>query len=551
MPLRTDADHDRDDTVTATEGGVDLQELTTASEREYAPTGRAWAPPTHRIEDDGFAHVLIDEAQDLTPMQWRMVGRRGRTASWTIVGDPAQSSWPVPAESAAARAEALEGKQLHEFHLSTNYRNSAEIYEFAAAYAQRVGLDADLPDAVRRTGEAPARAPRHPRPRVRHPGRGHRGRGQRAGHRRRRRTGRAPLRGQRLAGVVARAGRRRARRPRGGRLVGRRRAARTGSWCSPASTPRASSSTAIVVVRPQEIEDESATGRATLYVVLTRATQLLDHDRLRWPPSSAPGPRHRPDQGHRANNFDVLRVVGALTVMFAHALALHGRPEDIPVVLGYPLQTLGVILFFVDLRLPHHRQLRPHPQPGHLPGGPVAADLPGAGRRGAADRLRAGPAGDDAAAGRVPRATRDLASTSTNNIRLFVTFQLPGVWADLPYPAAVNGSLWTLFVEFLCYLAAPLLFVFPRLLRPFAALVAVVVVIRLAETPQEESPIFWAVRLRDAAGLWVYFAGGAFIRFALPSWSWFRLRTDVAVAMIAVQTVIAWCWPDWCLETGG
>jgi hypothetical protein len=32
---------------------------------------------------------------------------------------------------------------------------------------------------------------------------------------------------------------------------------------------------AIVVVRPQEIEDESVTGRATLYVVLTRATQLL------------------------------------------------------------------------------------------------------------------------------------------------------------------------------------------------------------------------------------------------------------------------------------
>ena len=31
----------------------------------------------------------------------------------------------------------------------------------------------------------------------------------------------------------------------------------------------------IVVVRPQEIEDESATGRATLYVALTRATQLL------------------------------------------------------------------------------------------------------------------------------------------------------------------------------------------------------------------------------------------------------------------------------------
>ncbi|MEJ7795238.1 MAG: UvrD-helicase domain-containing protein, partial [Nocardioides sp.] len=135
--------------------GADLQELTTASDREYAPTGRAWTPPTNRIEDDAYAHVLVDEAQDLTPMQWRMVGRRGRAATWTIVGDPAQSSWPVPAESAAARAAALEGKQQHEFHLSTNYRNSAEIYDHAASYAARVGLDADLPTAIRRTGVPP------------------------------------------------------------------------------------------------------------------------------------------------------------------------------------------------------------------------------------------------------------------------------------------------------------------------------------------------------------------------------------------------------------
>ena len=54
-----------------------LHEVFTASDREYAGP-RGWTPPTNRIEDDGFAHVLIDEAQDLTPMQWRMVGRRGR-----------------------------------------------------------------------------------------------------------------------------------------------------------------------------------------------------------------------------------------------------------------------------------------------------------------------------------------------------------------------------------------------------------------------------------------------------------------------------------------
>ncbi len=107
------------------------------------------------IDDDGYAHVLVDEAQDLSPMQWRMVGRRGRWASWTIVGDPAQSSWPYPAEAAAARAAALEGKPEHVFRLSTNYRNSAEIYDLAARVAHHAIPGADLADAVRRTGAEP------------------------------------------------------------------------------------------------------------------------------------------------------------------------------------------------------------------------------------------------------------------------------------------------------------------------------------------------------------------------------------------------------------
>ena len=110
---------------------------------------------TRSIEDDGFAHVLVDEAQDLSPMQWRMLGRRGRHASWTIVGDQAQSSWPHPRESEAARKAALEGKPEHAFRLSTNYRNSAEIYDLAAKVAVIGVKDPDLADAVRRTGELP------------------------------------------------------------------------------------------------------------------------------------------------------------------------------------------------------------------------------------------------------------------------------------------------------------------------------------------------------------------------------------------------------------
>ena len=269
VPARHEDDHQLDDHV-----GADLQELTTAADREYAPTGRAWTPPTHRIEDDAFAHVLIDEAQDLTPMQWRMVGRRGRGASWTIVGDPAQSSWPVPEESAAARAEALEGKDLHEFHLSTNYRNSSEIYEYAAAYAQRVGLDADLPTAVRSTGAGPKELTDV-------------GDVEAAT-----RAAVAEIAGQvgGTIGIVVPVARRSevnawlaswpefADDARGARAA-------VGSSASPSGEDRIVVLTGldtkglefdgIVVVRPQEIEQESATGRATLYVVLTRATQLL------------------------------------------------------------------------------------------------------------------------------------------------------------------------------------------------------------------------------------------------------------------------------------
>ncbi|NYI99303.1 DNA helicase IV [Nocardioides thalensis] len=271
------ADDERDDPMALIEGAVDIQELMTAADREYAPSGRAWAPPTHSIEDDGYAHVLVDEAQDLTPMQWRMVGRRGRTASWTIVGDPAQSSWPVPAESAAARAEALAGKAIHEFHLSTNYRNSAEIYAYAAAYAERVGLDADLPDAVRRTGAEPKQVAVANASELEAATR----------------EAVLEIAGQ-VSGTV-------------GIVVPVARRSEVNSWLASwpeladdapgAARAAADASVApsgddrvvvltgldtkglefdgIVVVRPQEIEDESATGRATLYVVLTRATQLL------------------------------------------------------------------------------------------------------------------------------------------------------------------------------------------------------------------------------------------------------------------------------------
>lgn len=104
-----------------------------------------------------YAHVVVDESQDVTPMQWRMIGRRGHAASWTIVGDPAQSAWiGSPAEPARARDEAIGGGRARHFHrLTTNYRNSKEIFELAAEVIRRVSPEVPLPNAVRSTGIPP------------------------------------------------------------------------------------------------------------------------------------------------------------------------------------------------------------------------------------------------------------------------------------------------------------------------------------------------------------------------------------------------------------
>ena len=104
---------------------------------------------------ESYAHVIVDEAQDLSPMQWRVLGRLGRRASWTVVGDPVQSSWPDPEESRLAMELALGDQRRHRHELHTNYRNSAEIYEYAAQYARRAMPGVELPEAVRKTGFPP------------------------------------------------------------------------------------------------------------------------------------------------------------------------------------------------------------------------------------------------------------------------------------------------------------------------------------------------------------------------------------------------------------
>jgi DNA helicase IV len=134
------------------EGGTEVPELITTIERltstrEVDP----FATP-----HETYAHILVDEAQDVSPMQWRMLRRRGGSASWTIVGDPAQSSWTDAEEASRALSEIIASAPVRRFRMSTNYRSPAEVFDLAGRVVVAAFPEADLPTAVRSTGVEPA-----------------------------------------------------------------------------------------------------------------------------------------------------------------------------------------------------------------------------------------------------------------------------------------------------------------------------------------------------------------------------------------------------------
>jgi UvrD-like helicase C-terminal domain len=103
-----------------------------------------------------FGHVLVDEAQDLTAMQWRMVGRRCPSGSMTLVGDFGQSSRPGALHDwEAVRAQLPGDEPARVVELSVNYRTPSEIMDLADRFVAASAPDVRRARSVRSTGRPP------------------------------------------------------------------------------------------------------------------------------------------------------------------------------------------------------------------------------------------------------------------------------------------------------------------------------------------------------------------------------------------------------------
>lgn len=103
-------------------------------------------------EDPVYGHVLVDEAQDLSPMQWRMLRRRCPSGSMTVVGDLGQATGPWRHDRWESAVAALAARGVTVEQLTVNYRTPAGIAEFADRL-RPASLEAGRP--VRRGGAAP------------------------------------------------------------------------------------------------------------------------------------------------------------------------------------------------------------------------------------------------------------------------------------------------------------------------------------------------------------------------------------------------------------
>jgi len=133
-------------------GSRNAKRATSGDQAPVAHAGQSSVDESPRT----YGHIVVDEAQDLSPMQLRMVARRSLSGSVTVVGDIGQATGPWAADNWNGVTSHLpQQRSLRLVELSVSYRTPAEVMEVASHVLNEAAPSLKPPTAIRHTGVPP------------------------------------------------------------------------------------------------------------------------------------------------------------------------------------------------------------------------------------------------------------------------------------------------------------------------------------------------------------------------------------------------------------
>ncbi|WKD61089.1 Helicase IV [Corynebacterium ciconiae DSM 44920] len=153
----SDLDDESDAEVLSAHDVVDAETL---AQRQQVRDNRSTAEKARADHTWAYGHVVVDEAQELSEMDWRMVFRRVPSRWMTIVGDTAQTGSPAGADSWAETFAEFVGSRVRHHELSVNYRTPASIMEQAHALLPLIAPEQHPSQSVRDVDNAVSHHPR-------------------------------------------------------------------------------------------------------------------------------------------------------------------------------------------------------------------------------------------------------------------------------------------------------------------------------------------------------------------------------------------------------
>ena len=145
-------DNDDDQFEAEILSAADVIDAETLASRQRETNTRSTAQRARADHTWAYGHVIVDEAQELSPMEWRMVFRRCPSRWMTLVGDTAQTSSPAGVDDWTAALDPFVGERFRLHELTVNYRTPKEIADYAAEILAHIDPQAVVPQAIRASG---------------------------------------------------------------------------------------------------------------------------------------------------------------------------------------------------------------------------------------------------------------------------------------------------------------------------------------------------------------------------------------------------------------